>query len=178
MTEQEDLAYRLREIGFSCTRCGGCCKGTAEDSNLVMVTPDEIDLISQGTGQPADCFTEPYPESVRIVAGGSLTFERCLSRTSSGCTFLSSGSCMVYPHRPWICRTYPFMLDGDELMIFPCEGLGKEISGDQARDLALLLLRRRAAEMREEEAVRRVLSTVPVPEGKRVIIDGRGMTVI
>jgi Fe-S-cluster containining protein len=176
--EHEELAGRLREIGFSCTRCGVCCRDAAEDANLVMVTPGEIDLLSQGTGQPSECFTEPYPESIRTVAGGSLTFERCLSRTPTGCTFLSGNFCTVYRHRPWICRTYPFMLDGDELVIFPCEGLGRGISGDQARELSLLLLQRRAAETEEEEAVGRVLASVPVPEGKRVLIDGRGLTVI
>jgi hypothetical protein len=70
------------------------------------------------------------------------------------------------------------MLDGDELVAFPCEGLGGEMTRESARDLALLLILRREAEQAEEEAVARVLSLVRIPEGRRVVIDGRGIMVI
>jgi Fe-S-cluster containining protein len=176
--KHDELADRIRGIGFSCTRCGACCRGTDADENLVMVTPGEIELLSEGTGQPADRFCEPYPESLVTGGGGSLTFERCLSRTPAGCVFLSESTCTAYPYRPWICRTYPFMLDGDELAAFPCDGLGREMTRESARDLALLLIRRREAEQAEEEAVARVLSSARIPEGRHVIIDGRGIRVI
>ncbi len=176
--EHKELARRIREIGFYCTRCGDCCSGSGTDANLVMVTPEEIDRISRGAGESPDRFTEPYPEYIGTGSGGSITFERCLRRSHSGCTFLSGNSCTVYPHRPWICRTYPFMLDDDELRVFACNGLGKRITADEAGELAHLLLKRREEERKEEERVRQILASVPVPEGKRVLIDGRGMTVI
>jgi Fe-S-cluster containining protein len=176
--EHQELARRIREIGFSCTRCGDCCTGTGTDANLVMVMPEEIDRISRGSGDCPDDFAEPYPESIGMHSGGSITFERCLRRSSSGCTFLSGNSCRVYPCRPWICRTYPFMLDDDELRVFACNGLGKEITTDEAGELARQLLKRKEEERKEEERVRQVLASVPVPEGKRVLIDGRGLTVI
>jgi Fe-S-cluster containining protein len=176
--KHDELADRLREIGFCCTRCGACCRCTDADENLVMVTPGEIELLAEGTGQPADRFTDPYPESLATGGGGSLTFERCLSRNAAGCIFLSQGTCTAYPYRPWICQTYPFMLDGDELAAFPCEGLGREMTRESARDLALLLIRRKYAEQAEEEAVARVLSSVRIPEGCRVVVDGRGIRVI
>jgi Fe-S-cluster containining protein len=176
--KHDELAERLREIGFSCTRCGTCCRGTDVDENLVMVTPKEIELLAEGTVRTADHFTEPYPEFLAMGGGGSLTFERCLSRTLAGCVFLSQSTCTAYPYRPWICRTYPFMLDGDELVAFPCEGLGGEMTRESARDLALLLIMRREAEQAEEEAVARVLSSVRIPEGRRVVIDSRGIMVI
>ena len=176
--KHDELADLLRDIGFSCTRCGTCCRGTDDDENLVMVTPGEIDLLADGTGQPAEGFTEPYPEFVPTGSGGSLTFEHCLSRTPDGCVFLSGGTCTAYPYRPWICLTYPFMLDGDDLTVFPCQGLGREMTRESARDLALLLIRRREAEQEEEEAVSRVLASVRIPEGSRVLIDGRGIVVI
>jgi Fe-S-cluster containining protein len=165
--DHQKLAKRLREIGFSCTRCGSCCTGSAEDANLVMVMPDEIDLLSQGTGMEASRFTEPYPESVGTSTGGTLTFERCLARTASGCMFLSGNSCNAYPYRPWICLT-----------VYSCKGLGKELSEVQADELARLLLMRRSAEMREEEAVKEVLASGVVPEGEHVLVDGRGIFVI
>jgi Fe-S-cluster containining protein len=176
--KHEELADRLRRIGFSCTRCGACCRGTNTDENLVIVMPGEIELLAEGTGQPANLFTEQYPESLATGGGGSLTFERCLSRTPAGCVFFSGSTCTAYPYRPWICRTYPFMLDGDELAAFPCEGLGREMTRESARDLALLLIRRKEAEREEEEAVARVLTSARIPEGRRVVIDGRGIRVI
>jgi Fe-S-cluster containining protein len=176
--ERQKLAERLKEIGFSCTRCGSCCTGGEKDANLVMVMPEEIDLLSKGTGMEAFRFTEPYPESIRTCNGGTITFERCLTRTISGCTFLSGNVCEAYPYRPWICRTYPFMLQGEELMVYPCKGLGTEISEAQADELARLLLLRRSAEMREEEAVKKVLSSGLVPEGEHVLVDGHGISVI
>jgi Fe-S-cluster containining protein len=176
--KHQELSQRIREIGFSCTRCGACCRGTGEDGNLVMVIPEEIDRISQGTRESPDCFSEPFPEWIRTGSGGSITFERCLRRSPSGCIFLSGNFCTVYPHRPWICRTYPFMLDDDELRVSACEGLGKAITVKDADELANLLIRRRAEEREEEERVREILASVPVPEGKRVLIDGRGLTVI
>jgi Fe-S-cluster containining protein len=161
--KHDELAERLREIGFSCTRCGACCRGTDVDENLVMVTPEEIELLAEGTGRPADHFTDPYPEFLAMRGGGSLTFERCLSRTPAGCVFLSESTCTAYPYRPWICRTYPFMLDGNELAASPCEGLGREMTREEARDLALLLVRRKEAEQAEEEAVAKVLASSGIP---------------
>ena len=175
---KDELAERLRGIGFSCTRCGACCRGTDADENLVMVTPGEIELLAEGTGQSPNRFAEPYPESLATDGGGSLTFEHCLSRTPAGCVFFSQNTCTAYPYRPWICRTYPFMLDGDELAAFPCDGLGREMTRESARDLALLILRRREAEQAEEKAVALVLSSVRIPEGRRVVVDGRGIRVI
>jgi Fe-S-cluster containining protein len=176
--KNDELADRLREIGFSCTRCGACCRSTDADENLVMVTPDEIELMADGTGLTADRFTEPYPEFIPMKGGGSLTFEHCISRTPTGCAFLSGSTCTAYLYRPWICRTYPFMLDGDELAVYPCEGLGREMTRESAHDLALLLVMRREAERNEEEAISRVLASVRIPQGRRVLINGRGFMVI
>jgi Fe-S-cluster containining protein len=173
--KHEELADRLRGIGFSCIRCGDCCRSTRADENLVMVTPGEIELLETGTGLPADGFTRPYPEAIPMSDGGSMTFEHCLARTPAGCIFLSGSTCTAYTCRPWICRTYPFVLDGDELAVSPCEGLGREMTRESAGELALLLIRRREAEREEEEAVSKVLASVRIPQGSRVLVDSRGI---
>lgn len=175
--KQETLTRHIRKTGFSCTRCGACCRGTQEDANLVMVTPAEIDGLVAETDLDAGSFVEPYPECIRTENGGSISFEWCLRRNTSACIFLEGDRCMVYNSRPWICKTYPFMLDGERLIISPCEGIGRDIPNEEAEELAALVLQRRSEEYREEERVRSVLSAGPIPTGKRVIIDGRGVRV-
>jgi len=175
--EHTTLARRIRKTGFSCTRCGACCRGTPEDANLVMVTPAEIDRLVAETGLDPGSIAEPYPDYIRTDDGGSITFEWCLRRNTSGCIFLDGNRCRVYDSRPWICRTYPFMLEGKRLMISPCDGIGREIPPEEAAQLAGLVLQRRSEEEQEEERVRSVLSAGPIPTGKRVLIDGRGVRV-
>jgi hypothetical protein len=176
--EREKLAGAIREIGFSCIRCGDCCRGTEEDANLVMIVPAEIDDLARETGSKADDFSKPYPEKVQIPGGGSITFEWCLKRTTGGCIFLDGTHCTAYSSRPWICRTYPFMLSGDRLSIFPCKGIGKEISPRGAEEIAGLLIARRTAEHEEEERIRLILSSHSIPAGKNVIVDGTGVRVL
>jgi Fe-S-cluster containining protein len=173
--ERKDLARQLRDIGFSCTRCGECCNGT---ENLVMVSPEEIEQLAGETGRAADALAEPYPECIAIGDGGSITFEWSLRKGESGCSLFSEGLCTVYASRPWICRTYPFMLDGGRLRVSACPGIGGNISAHQAWKLAGLLLERRRAEQQEEERIRRVLATACIPPGCRVLVDGRGVKVL
>lgn len=176
--ERDELAEKIREIGFSCTRCGVCCRDTEGDANLVMVFPAEIDELSRATGHKAADFTSPYTEKVQTLGGGSITFEWCLKRTGEGCIFLDGTRCTAYPSRPWICRTYPFMLSGDGLSLSPCEGIGNEISRNEAEEIAGLLIARKAAEEEEEERVRTHLSSHSIPIGKDVLIDGTGVRVL
>jgi len=48
MLEVDDVADRVRSIGFGCRRCGACCRRVAEDSNLVIVSPAEVRAIHGG----------------------------------------------------------------------------------------------------------------------------------
>ncbi|NYT17852.1 MAG: YkgJ family cysteine cluster protein, partial [Methanomicrobiales archaeon] len=91
---------------------------------------------------------------------------------------LSDGLCTAYTARPWICRTYPFMLEGERLLVSACPGIGGEISVGEAWELAGLLMDRKRAEQQEEEWIRQVLSAVRIPPGCRVLVDGRGVTVL
>ncbi|NYT06934.1 MAG: YkgJ family cysteine cluster protein [Methanomicrobiales archaeon] len=175
MMQRNELARRIRNIGFSCTRCGECCRGT---DNLVMVSPGEIERMRKETGLAADSIAEPYPERIETGDGGSITFEWALRKNKAGCRFFSDGHCASYAARPWICRTYPFMLEGETLLVSDCPGTGKEISREEAWNLAGNLLQRRRAEQLEEEHVRSVLSASEIPPGCRVLVDGRGMKVL
>jgi len=40
--EVEALADAIESIGFSCTRCGACCRGHGEEAHTATVFPDEV----------------------------------------------------------------------------------------------------------------------------------------
>jgi hypothetical protein len=143
-----------------------------------MLSPEEIGWLAEETGLEPEKIATPYPEHVETRDGGSITFEWAVRKHGSGCRFFSMGSCSAYAARPWICRTYPFMLDNGRLVVSPCPGIGGKMSWEEAWDLAGLLLERRRAEQTEEEKVRHVLSACRIPAGCRVLIDGRGVKVL
>jgi hypothetical protein len=176
--EREELAGMIRKIGFSCVRCGDCCRGTKMDENLVMIGPAEIEDIATATGSRPEDFSQPYPEKMQIPGGGSITFEWCLKRTTEGCIFLDGTRCTAYASRPWICRTYPFMLSEDGLSVSPCMGIGRNLSHRESEVMAGLLIARSIAEKEEEERVRVILSSHSVPAGKDVHLDGSGVRVL
>lgn len=169
------VAGEVYAAGFVCRRCSECCT----DSNLVMVGQPEMQRIISVTGRDSDELFEPYPEFITDENGGCFTFGWCLRHaTDGGCIFLEEWGCIIYADRPWICRTYPFMLDGDELLISGCSGLGTGMAWDEALSIARALLARRDAEVAEEHAIRQVFAGVTVPPGRRAVIDSQGMTVL
>ena len=178
MLEVDDVTGRIESIGFRCRECGACCRRVAEDSNLVLVSPPEIRAIMAATGMAWEEIVEPYPDFISAEGGGEYTFAWCIRRTNDACIFLQDGRCLIYAHRPWICRTYPFMLVDDDLTVSECPGLGAPFSSCNVRDVATDLCRRQAAEAVEEAGIRAVFREAAVPPGKRAVIDSEGMKVL
>jgi len=175
MQRVSDLAGAITEIGFSCTGCGGCCSGD-EEASRVIISPPEIREILSATGMERDDIAAPYPEFIDSADDSRFTFAWCLRMKDERCIFLSSDKrCTMYQARPWICRTYPFALEGGELVVSDCPGLGGVITDADARSLATALLRREEAEEREEQAIRKIFSKSSIPAGKTVVFDSQGM---
>ena len=115
-----------------------------------MVGKEEISDIMEYTGLSFGEIAEPYPD--RILEGDlDYTFGWVLRRTGDRCRFLDESSCQIYPVRPWICRTYPFMLDENDLTIHPCEGTGQNTGSADAENIAHDLCRRYAYEQEQDE---------------------------
>jgi Fe-S-cluster containining protein len=143
-----------------------------------MVSADEIRAIIEATGLSWEAIAEPYPEVIKDTCGRRYTLGWCLVRNHEGCRFHALGKCMIYTSRPWICRTYPFMLDGDELVIFECKSIGQSISSGESWQIAQDLLSRKKAEDEEAERVRKILLHNPLPAGSFIVVDSEGMKVI
>jgi uncharacterized protein len=170
------IARLIKETGFSCTRCGGCCRQDSPDSNQVMVTAKDLHAIGEVSGLSREDFCDPFPGAVCIGENLTCTFNWELRRTGNGCTFLSGTRCKVYPARPWICRTYPFRLTEGRLEIFPCPGIGLEVSPDEAEKIAGVLIERYVAESEEEIAIRKTLASHTIPDSGHFVADSEGIT--
>jgi len=177
MTSPDSLAGQVRSIGFVCTGCGRCCGQTEEDSGLVMVSCAEIRAIMAATGLPWEEIAEPYPATVDDGKGSVFALGWCLRQEKDACRFFSGGRCRIYTSRPWICRTYPFMLDGDTLVVSACEGRGSPIDERAAQGIASDLLCRRSAEEQEAYGVQAVLLRNRVPAGPGIVVDSEGVKV-
>ncbi len=176
MMDIEALAREIAAIGFACTRCSDCCRGVGEDGSLVMVGRAEARRVAEAADLAFGEAVVPFPGEIE-VRGRPYRLGWALARDDDGaCRFHDGDRCTVYEARPWICRTYPFMLDGDRLVVSECPGLGTPISDADARGLAADLLARRAAEEDEAERVRCVVASAELPPDGTFVVDAEGVT--
>jgi Fe-S-cluster containining protein len=210
------IADAIEEIGFSCTRCGACCKATdCEDTDstatdnseehTATVFPDEIRRL-QEHGYDWRDVARPMPYGLtaddgndrtddatadRTETAGGTTFEWALQTDACGdCTFYEetdgTGACTVHEDRPLICQTYPFSValggtsqpmgeavDQEGIVrAHECEGLGRDISREDAEDLAAALKERAVRELEEAIGVRDTYE--PVDAEGVVVYDSEG----
>ena len=173
------IADRIFQIGFSCRRCTACCSAVEEDSNLVLVSAPEVRVILKGTGMAWDDVCEPYPEMIDGPKGCQYTLAWALRRNEDHCIFLQDdGRCAIYEHRPWICRTYPFLLDGEELVAFTCPGIGDPCTEKEAAALADELIKRRNFEEKDAMQIQKNFEESTLPPQGIVVVDSEGVTII
>jgi len=124
-----DLADAIERIGFECTQCGACCRGTGcsdeegpasdgegpSEAHTATVFPDEVRRLQERGGYDWRDVARPMPYGLSEGPDGPRgeTFEWALQTDRCGdCTFYDGdadgGVCTVYEDRPLICRTYPF----------------------------------------------------------------------
>ena len=106
-------------IQWTCIRCGDCCKDLHHHTRRVLLTCQDLEIISKTTG--LDDFYESTEEK---------TFEAVMKKKGGECVFLLDGSCSIYSSRALLCRMYPFWVERDEVgflikMDKLCRGIGK-----------------------------------------------------
>lgn len=171
MDETERIEGEVRGAGFSCLFCGACCSGP---DNEVMVSPPEIEVLAAATGLSRDEIAEPYPEWIR-QDGFTFTFGWVLRRGADGnCIFLERNRCRVYGNRPHICRTYPFMLDGERFVVSECPGCAAGCETAGAEEITGDILRRREAEDAELENTGIQYQKHSIITGSTIVFDSSG----
>ena len=118
---------------------------------------------------------EPYPEFF-TENGCKYTFAWCLKRNDNRCIFLGEQNrCKIYKNRPWICRTYPFMLNEDDLIVSECKNCGCEISEEDALLNADELIERKKSEDMEFDKIHRIYKDAVLSGKKYCVIDSEGV---
>lgn len=179
--DHRSLCSEIQNQNFTCIRCGLCCRETDPGSNLVMVSPVEVRSIMAATSLSFDEVAEPYPDTIR-ERDREYTLGWAIRREGDHCRFLVDGMCTVYKNRPWICRTYPFMINNGRLIVSPCSGIG---SGEQnPREpvrvdiIASDLLKRQKAEEEEEFRITEIMARETIPFGRMIVVDSEGIRII
>ncbi len=197
----DDLADAIESIGFECTRCGACCKADADDDHTATVFPDEVRELEESDSYDGEYdwrdVARPMPYGLSETEDGDLegeTFEWALQTDDCGdCTFYAedesgTGACTVHDDRPLICRTYPFSValagtsqpmgdavdEAGVVRAHECEGLGRDISREDAEELARALKERAVRELEEAIAVRDAYEPVDPDPGEVVVHDSEG----
>ncbi len=168
-----ELADAIEAIGFECTRCGACCKSEDDDPHTATVFPDEVRELEDATDRDWREIARPMPYGLDEDGTGE-TFEWALQTAACGdCTFYEededgTGACTVHDSRPLICETYPFSValggtsqpmgeavdESGMVRAHECEGLGRDISRENAESLAEALKQRAVRDIEEAIAVR------------------------
>ncbi len=192
----DELADAIESIGFECTRCGACCTRDGDDDHTATVFPDEVRRLEDATGREWRDVARPMPYGLTETDEGlsGETFEWALQTDACGdCVFYEEddagrGACVAHDDRPLICRTYPFSValggtskpmgeavDEEGLVrAHECEGLGRDISREDAEELAQALKERAVCELEEAIAVRDNYRPADPDPGEVVVHDSEG----
>lgn len=92
------LDSRKNKEKFQCQGCGNCCRV----EGYVHLSNDEIDLISKYLNISKETFIDLYTRLASNRQGLSL-----IEKEDSSCILLDNNKCIIYPVRPWQCRTFP-----------------------------------------------------------------------
>ena len=152
---------------------GGTDDGDREP-HTATIFPDEIRDLQAATDADFRDVARPMPYGLTETDDGLAgeTFEWALQTDDCGdCTFYEEadgvGACTVHEDRPLICQTYPFSVALDNTVqpmgeavdeagivrAHECEGLGRDISRDDAEALAATLKERAIRELEEAIAL-------------------------
>ena len=175
MPDRKEIEALLKKTGFRCMMCGDCCRENTPDSNLILISAEEVRDIIAATGMKWDEVADPYPDF--FEAGGcSVTLAWCLKRKGGQCIFLNNDNrCRIYKNRPWICRTYPFMLTDEALIVSECKNQGLDISGEEAKIQADTIIERKENEEMEFQKIKMRYENADISKIKKCVIDSEGV---
>ena len=198
--DPEDAEQDPDNPGLEGTNTDSDIRETEREPHTATIFPDEIRQLQAAGGDDFRDVARPMPYGLSEGEDGPVgeTFEWALQTDDCGdCTFYeeqedsdgaSAGACTVHEDRPLICQTYPFSVALDStaqpmgeavdeagvVRAHECEGLGRDISRADARDLAATLRERAIRELEEAIAVRDSHEPVERAPDETVVYDSEG----
>lgn len=101
----------------NCLRCNNCCTSFG-----VCITIFDVLRISKDTGKKPEEFValiDDYQPRERaepaIKINGELKLLVLKHNETRTCSFFNGKGCSIYDYRPYLCRTYPFILKNGKL---------------------------------------------------------------
>ena len=199
----EHIGFECTRCGACCKADDAACGDDEQadgpddaDPHTATVFPDEIRRLEDATDYDFRDVARPMPYGLSDGPDGPAgeTFEWALQTDACGdCTFYAeddsgTGACTVHDDRPLICRTYPFSValggtsqpmgeavDAEGMVrAHECEGLGRDISREDAQELAAALKERAVRELEEAIAVRENYAPADPAPGEVVVHDSEG----
>jgi Fe-S-cluster containining protein len=154
------------DVRFECTGCAACC---TQENMLVTLTGTDIvriakllDLDAKELLRAIDFYVlsenESVPRGLRKIPSVETEEGRAYvalkKLEDTGCIFLKENKCMIYPYRPGVCKSFPFVFGrkngelawGLNAMKHICPGLGK---GDYVKASKLQQIGQRVTEEME-----------------------------
>jgi Fe-S-cluster containining protein len=106
-------------LKFRCGGCGTCCH------LWIPVTDEDVKRLMEATGLPVEKIVEFVKPSLFGASPGTVAWIKfgprrqdrramCLQEVGDRCLFLEDNRCVIYEHRPVVCREHPFVLSLDE----------------------------------------------------------------
>jgi Fe-S-cluster containining protein len=194
----ETIGFECTHCGACCKAadCGDNQEGDGQredndvEEHTATVFPDEVRQLQDDEYDWRDV-ARPMPYGLSEGDDGPVgeTFEWALQTDECGdCTFYDAdrARCTVHSDRPLICQTYPFSVglggtsqpmgeavDSEGMVrAHECEGLGRDISREEAEELAGALKKRAIRELEEAISVRD--NYEPVESEGVVVYDSEG----
>jgi Fe-S-cluster containining protein len=195
----EAIGFECTRCGGCCKAAEG--ENGETEPHTATVFPDEARALQDSGDYDWRDVARPMPYGLTEGEDGPAgeTFEWALQTDDCGdCTFYEEsedsdaegggGTCTVYGDRPLVCRTYPFSVAlggtsqplGEEVdqegmvRAHECEGLGRDISREEAEQLARTLKERAVREIEEAIAVREAYEPAHPDPGEVVVHDSEG----
>ena len=109
--------------GFTCNKCGKCCKGFSEERG-VSIWPSDAARISNQLGLEKATFLTTYCDAKEIEINKGTVTIHLLKSIEGNCIFLSEENlCTIHDFKPVQCVKTPFDFFWDRLQPPPYECL-------------------------------------------------------
>ncbi|MFT4885522.1 MAG: Fe-S-cluster containining protein [Natronomonas sp.] len=191
----EAIGFECTRCG-ACCKAADTDDGAGKEPHTATLFPDEARDLQDAAEDTFDeeydwrDVARPMPYGISESENGpeGETFEWAIQTDDcDNCTFYEededgTGACTVHDGRPLVCRTYPFSValggtsqpmgeavDSEGIVrAHECEGLGRDISREEAEDLAAALKERAVREL--EEAIDLRDAYEPRPDADGVVV--------